>query len=214
MYNIFRVSGDFLHLISIFIILTKIIRQRSCYGISLRTQELYAIVFITRYLDLFTTWTGLYNTLFKIFYLASSIYIVYLMRKPYKLTYDHRRDVFRSIFLIIPSVVLALIFTANYRPMEILWTFSIILESVAIFPQIILLQQSGEIENVTANYVVCLGGYRALYILNWIYRLFAEKHYRAWLVWVFGLIQTGIYSDFAYYFVKAYLEGKKLSLPK
>ena len=37
-------------------------------------------------------------------------------------------------------------------------------------PQIIMLQRYKEIENLTSNYVVCLGLYRAFYIANWISR--------------------------------------------
>lgn len=49
-------------------------------GISFRTQALYSTVFLTRYLDLFTTWHSLYNFLMKIFFIGSSLYILYLMK--------------------------------------------------------------------------------------------------------------------------------------
>lgn len=39
-------------------------------GISLKTQELYLVVFIARYLDLFTNFHSLYNSVMKVFYLA------------------------------------------------------------------------------------------------------------------------------------------------
>lgn len=48
-----------------------------------------------------------------------------------------------------------------------LWTFSIYLEAVAILPQLILLQRTQNIDNLTGNYVALLGSYRAFYILNW-----------------------------------------------
>jgi hypothetical protein len=49
-------------------------------GISLKTQELYLLVFLTRYLDLFTNFYSLYNTLMKVVYLAASGWIVYMLR--------------------------------------------------------------------------------------------------------------------------------------
>jgi hypothetical protein len=52
------------------------------------------------------------------------------------------------------------------------------LEAIAIIPQIVLLQRTGSIENMTANYVATLGSYRALYILNWIWRFFTEIDYQ------------------------------------
>lgn len=42
------------------VLLLKIQATKSCAGVSLKTQELYAIVFLTRYLDLFTNFVSLY----------------------------------------------------------------------------------------------------------------------------------------------------------
>ena len=58
--------------------------------------------------------------------------------------------------------------------MEILWTFSIYLESVAILPQLFMVQKTGEAESITSHYLFALGIYRFLYILNWIYRYYVE----------------------------------------
>ena len=40
---------------------------------------------------------------------------------------------------------------------QILWTFSIYLEAVAILPQLVLLQRTQNIDNLTGNYVFLLG---------------------------------------------------------
>ncbi|KAJ7927142.1 ER lumen protein retaining receptor-domain-containing protein, partial [Mycena leptocephala] len=53
---------------------------------------------------------------------------------------------------------------------EILWSFSIFLESVAILPQLFMLQRTGEAETINTHYLAALGAYGALYILNWMYR--------------------------------------------
>ena len=58
--------------------------------------------------------------------------------------------------------------------MEILWTFSIYLESLAILPQLFMVTKTGEAESITSHYLFALGMYRALYILNWIYRYYFE----------------------------------------
>ncbi|KAK9289161.1 hypothetical protein L1049_017635 [Liquidambar formosana] len=42
--------------------------------------------------------------------------------------------------------------------------------------------------------------YRALYILNWMYRYFTEDHYVHWITWISGLVQTLLYADFFYYY--------------
>ena len=61
--------------------------------------------------------------------------------------------------------------------MEILWTFSIYLESLAILPQLFMVTKTGEAESITSHYLFALGMYRALYILNWVYRYYFEGTY-------------------------------------
>ena len=77
-----------------------------------------------------------------------------------------------------------------------LWAFSIWLESVAILPQLFMLQRTGEAETITTHYLFALGAYRAFYIPNWVYRYFAEKHHRDPIAVVAGILQTILYSDF------------------
>ena len=101
---------------------------------------------------------------------------------------------------------------------QILWTFSIYLETVAIIPQLIVVhhyakESGGFVENLTSHYVFALGGYRALYLCNWIYRFATEPFYRDWIVWVSGVLQTAIYCDFFYYYFIAQATGKTMSLP-
>ena len=64
----------------------------------------------------------------------------------------------------------SLYLTKNSSVTEILWSFSIFLESVAILPQLFMLSRTGEAETITTHYLFALGAYRALYIPNWVYR--------------------------------------------
>ena len=41
--------------------------------------------------------------------------------------------------------------------LQVIWTFSIYLEAVAILPQLVLLQRTQNIDNLTGNYVFLLG---------------------------------------------------------
>lgn len=213
MFNIFRLAGDFLHLASIILLLVKIRTQRSVAGISLKTQVLYCIVFVTRYLDVFWNFVYLYNTVMKIIYLGTSFYIVHMGYNLYKHTYDKDHDSFRIVFLIAPCALLALIFNAEFALSEILWTFSIYLEAVAILPQLFLLMRTSEVENITSHYIFALGGYRACYLMNWVYRVLTEPRYSDRIVWVSGVVQTLLYLDFFYYYLKSIWYGRKLVLP-
>ena len=44
--NIFRLIGDMAHLLSFLVLLTKIHVSRNVAGISLKTQEMFALVFV------------------------------------------------------------------------------------------------------------------------------------------------------------------------
>ena len=79
-------------------------------------------------------------------------------------------DSIRLEWLLGGPAILALLFHYEFSIKEILWAYSIFLEAVAILPQMFLLQRLGEAETITTHYIFALGAYRALYILNWIYR--------------------------------------------
>jgi len=158
----------------------------------------------------------MYNWVLKIVFIVASVAIVYLMKfqKPTCETYDPKTDDFFLPYLIVPCFLLGLIANEAFTPFEILWAFSVYLESVAIVPQILVVhkmaaQNRGFIENLTSHYVFTLGGYRAMYLLNWLYRFLTEDNYRAWIVWIAGVVQTAIYCDFFYYYIVAFLQGKK-----
>ncbi|KAJ8682702.1 hypothetical protein QAD02_018494 [Eretmocerus hayati] len=210
--NIFRLLGDLSHLLAIIILLLKIWKTRSCAGISGKSQILFTIVYTARYLDLFTSYVSAYNTIMKIFFISTSFATLYLMYLKFKATYDHNHDTFRIEFLILPAVVLSLLINHEFSVLEILWTFSIYLESVAILPQLFLVSKTGEAESITSHYLFALGSYRALYLLNWVYRYIYEDH-SDFIAIVAGVVQTVLYCDFFYLYITKVLKGKKLSLP-
>ncbi|GAA5828485.1 hypothetical protein JCM5353_002692 [Sporobolomyces roseus] len=210
--NIFRLLGDLSHLASIFILVHKIQKSRSVRGISFKTQLLYLVVFVTRYLDLLTSYVSAYNTLMKLFFIGSAGYVVFLMRVKFRPTQDPAIDTIKLECLAGPCLVLALIFNYGFNPMEILWAFSIYLEAVAILPQLFMLQRTGEAENITTHYLFALGAYRALYVPNWVYRYFTEDSVDPIAVCA-GLVQTALYSDFFYIYFTKVMKGDKFELP-
>ncbi|KFX86769.1 hypothetical protein O988_00396 [Pseudogymnoascus sp. VKM F-3808] len=211
--NLFRLLGDFSHLLSILILLDKMIRTNSCAGISFKSQALYLIVYVTRYLDIFTTFThSYYNSIFKILFISSSGYTLYLMMTTYKPTQSAPLDTFRVQYLLLGALVLGVLFPPEYTFTEILWSFSIWLESVAILPQLFMLQRTGEADTITVHYIFALGIYRALYIPNWIYRYWSNGHFDKISV-LAGLVQTVLYSDFFWIYYTKVMKGKKFALP-
>lgn len=156
----------------------------------------------------------------KLIFITLSCLIVVLMKyvKPICRTYEPKHDDVHIIFCIIPTFILACFCHEQFTLIEVLWAFSIYLEAIAILPQLVVVHRqaketSGFVDTLSSHYVFALGGYRALYLLNWIYRYFTEPAYTNWIVWIAGIVQTAIYCDFFYYYLKAQIEGTKMSLP-
>lgn len=210
--NIFRLTGDLSHLGAILILLLKIWKTRSVAGISGKSQILFALVFATRYLDLFTNFVSIYNSVMKVIYIGSAFTTVYFIYVKFKATYDGNHDTFRIEFLLIPVAGLSVLVNHEFSALEILWTFSIYLESVAILPQLFMISKTGEAETITTHYLFALGLYRALYLFNWIWRYYFEGFFDLIAI-VAGCVQTILYCDFFYLYITKVLQGKKLSLP-
>ena len=96
MVNFLKFIADMVHLISILILLIKVRQTRNCIGtyyflhvttigVSAKTQELYAIVFCLRYMDLFLYMVSWYNTLMKLAFICTTLYTLYLVKwkRPY-----------------------------------------------------------------------------------------------------------------------------------
>uniref|UniRef100_A0A3P8T147 ER lumen protein-retaining receptor n=1 Tax=Amphiprion percula TaxID=161767 RepID=A0A3P8T147_AMPPE len=148
----------------------------------------------------------------QVIYIGCSYATVYLIYMKFRATYDGNHDSFRVEFLVVPVGGLAVLINHDFSLLEILWTFSIYLESVAILPQLFMISKTGEAETITTHYLFCLGLYRALYLFNWIWRFYFEGFFDMIAI-VAGVVQTVLYCDFFYLYVTKVLKGKKLSLP-
>ncbi|KAK7175560.1 hypothetical protein R3I93_002472 [Phoxinus phoxinus] len=211
--NIFRLSGDLCHLVAIIILFLKIWRSKSCAGISGKSQLLFALVFTTRYLDLFIAFISIYNTVMKVVYLVLAYATVSLIYSRFRNSYDSESDSFRVEFLLVPVAGLSFLENYAFTPLEIMWTFSIYLESVAILPQLFMITKTGEAESITTHYLFFLGLYRSLYLANWVWRYHVEGFFDQIAV-VSGVVQTIFYCDFFYLYFTRVLRGSgKMTLP-
>ncbi|TQN72872.1 ER lumen protein-retaining receptor [Colletotrichum shisoi] len=201
-WNLFRYMGDISHLLSKCILMFAIHRNRSAEGVSLITQGLYAIVFCTRYLDLFSQQTP-WNLIFKLFYISSSFYIIGAMQWIFPRTREREiswkvgAGVFAGSLLLSPFVMM--IFEDWWGFKVWLWVFSQILESTCILPQLLLLRQTTVPTVIDSFYLVTLGSYRAFYLLGWITReLDINDKDPSTVSVIFGIVQTALYLDFAW----------------
>ena len=139
-------------------------------GLSCKTQEIYLLVFLIRYSDLFWNFVSVYNTLMKLFFIGSTGLIIYLMKYkvPFCTTYDSMGDYFPHVKVLLPvALVLTCIFNLGWDVWLICLSFTYWLEALAFIPQIVMLQKMLVIENLQSHYVAMLGLYRFFYILNW-----------------------------------------------
>jgi ER lumen protein retaining receptor len=215
MVNALQLIGDSLHLLSFVIIIYKIIRDRSSKGVSAKTFEIYLLVFCTRYLDLFMYFISFYNTLMKILFIGASAFIIYLIRKnkKYGIDYDRvKEDNFPHVYLIPFALFMTLCIHKDWTWWGLTWSFSLWLESVAVFPQITIINTNNGTLAYIAHYLAALGSYRFFYILLWIYRYikFGTLSY----VSIFsGCLQVLLYADFFYLYIKNYRQFIQSDLP-
>ncbi|CAK8671605.1 unnamed protein product [Clavelina lepadiformis] len=199
--NAFRFTADMLHLTAMLLLLAKLWQSKSSAGLSALSQVLFALVYTTRYLDLFLNFFSIYNTTMKITYISITYTTVLSIYLKFKETYDRKTDPhLLAMGLVILSTVLALVFNHEFQTLEIFWTFSIYLESVAILPQLYVISKTGRPEAVTVQYLTFLGMYRALYIVNWIYRYYTQGYFDMIAIGA-GCVQTFLYIDFLYLYI-------------
>ena len=140
----------------------------------------------------------------KLLFIGASAFILYLMhlKSPYKNTYDRKNeDTFPHIYLIPFALIMTFIINKNYSLWGLTWSFSLWLESVAVFPQISIIAKTNGIFSYTAHYLASLGIYRFFYIILWIYRYYTDS--KIYLVSVIsGIVQVLLYADFFYLYIK------------
>ena len=213
MWNVFRYIADFTHLFSVLILLYKMISKKTSCGVSLKTHYIYLSVYLFRYINSAFFAPPLYNVLFKIFYILSEVVIIILVKFVYKRTYEVRHDKFRIIFIYILCLPFAY-FTAPRSSWYVLChSYSLWLEPFAIIPQILFFSRSRKTDVLGKDYLVLLSIYRLFYLLNWIYKAVTETGSTPMNVWITGILQTVIYADFIYVYVKAKVTGSEFELP-
>lgn len=84
------------------------------------------MVFVTRYLDLVTSFVSVYNTTMKIFFILSTFTTLFLIFYKFKATYDSNNDTFRAELLVIPVAGLAVLVNHEFSVLEVSGIFKIV----------------------------------------------------------------------------------------
>lgn len=132
--DVFQLIGDFLHLLAVIMLVLKILANKNVIGmilinsgLSYKTQQLFLVVFLTRYFDLLFEWKSLYLFLMKLIFISMTAYTMYLMKikKPYNLSYDKESDTLPHYYIYAGSLIMAVLVHKSLNPIDFAWSFSI-----------------------------------------------------------------------------------------
>ncbi|MCO5590632.1 hypothetical protein L7F22_044603 [Adiantum nelumboides] len=218
--NLF-VAAEAVHAIGIGVLIYKLTKEKTCAGLSLKSQELTALFLAVR---LYCSFVMEYDihTLLDTATLITTCWVVYMMRYRVKSTYLADLDNFPLYLLAIPCAILALVIhptTSHYFVNRILWAFCVYLEAVSVLPQLRVMQNTRVVETFTAHYVFALGIARFFSCAHWVLQVVDSRGYLLstlgrglWpsMVLLSEVVQTFILADFCYYYVKSVVEGQSV----
>ncbi|EPS66735.1 hypothetical protein M569_08038, partial [Genlisea aurea] len=216
--NLF-VLAEAVHAIGISLLIYKLTREKTCVGLSLKSQELTAIFLAVR---LYCSFVMEYDihTILDMATLATTFWVIFMIRFKLKSSYREDKDNFFLYYVLLPCAVLAfLIHPSTSHPVinRIAWAFCVYLESVSVLPQLSVMQNVKIVEPYTAHYVFALGVARFLSCAHWILQVVDSRGHLLvalgrglWplMVFISEVVQTSILADFCYYYVKSVFGGQ------
>jgi len=174
--------------------------EQSCAGVSLKTLENYALVFLARlssimfyegYLPYDSSGDWLYQVI-EISSLILTMFLIYTTAVTYKNTYNAAEDGFGKIFrippqagnivLVVPCLLMALVLHPSLNRnvlTDVAWTFALYLEVVSVLPQFFMLQKANRaVEPWVSHFVFSLGLSRLFLLVFWAssYHELTDKH--------------------------------------
>ena len=204
MINLLFLQADLIHLYSFTVIIYKILEENSSKGVSSKIFEIYLLVFFIRYFEIFIIYTSLYDKIIAIFFIGVNIIILYLVRinKKYSNDYDRSKDDnFPYMYLILFAFFMTIFINKDYSFLGLTSSFSLWLESVAVFPIIPIIIKSSERLGYLPNYLGALCFYKFFHIIYLIY-IYASYLTLYWdSIFSTGL-QILIYIDFFFIYFK------------
>ncbi|XP_071697902.1 uncharacterized protein [Rutidosis leptorrhynchoides] len=216
--NLF-IAAEAVHALGIAVLIYKLATEKTCAGLSLKSQELTAIFLGSR---LYCSFVMEYDvhTLLDLATLAATVWVIYMMRFNLNSSYMHEKDNVTNYYVVIPCAILSLVVhptTQHHIINRILWAFCVFLEAVSVLPQLRVMQNTKIVEPFTAHYVFALGVARFLSCAHWILqvldtrgRLLTALGYGLWpsMVLLSEIVQTFILADFCYYYVQSVMGGQ------
>ena len=168
--NLFLFFGDFLHLFSFVLIIFKVCFDRNYCLISIEMQMIKTFCFLLRFLDLFFFRINFYNSIMKIIIIILNLIIM-------KLLLNQNKKINKKIlFFIIKISFFFSIFSFNFWWFDLIYSFSLWLESFSILAEIFLLENEKKDEFIFF-YLFVIFFYRIFYFFNWIFDYFYQAKF-------------------------------------
>jgi len=218
----------------------KTFKSQRATGVSVKTLQLYTIVFFFRltsiirhegYLPYDKSGDWLYHAI-EIMALIFTASALWACMMPYNRTYQKDVDTFGemhvppgfgAVYLAIPIFFLACFIHPNLNVdflSDMAWTYAMYLESVALIPQLYMFQkqQAGVVELLTAHFVAALGFGRVLEFCFWIYSYnelatASGSKLPGYLALFSQFMQLVLMLDFFWYYFMAVKNATPLVLP-
>jgi len=234
-YSFLLVLSSTTQMLSFLIVIIKVYSHQNISGLSQNTFISYLIVLASRlsstmlypgYLPSDKAGDWFYQTT-EVISLVSSICLVYMIRNTYRDTANIHEDSIDFSYLAVPTLGLALLVHTSLNRnfvTDVLWTFSMYLESVAILPQIFLFfKKKGQIESYTSHYVALQGLSRLFSLIFW-YDTYDELNssfddsysmfhsYCGYFIVISQVIQLIIMLDYYYHYIKALLKNETINM--
>ncbi|KAM7265688.1 hypothetical protein ACFE04_003371 [Oxalis oulophora] len=219
-YDTLFIASGVAHSLGLFALIYKLIRQKTCAGLSLKSQELTALFLAVRIYGSYTIEANIHAILDSTT-LICTIWVIYMIRFKLNSTYSKELDTMPHYFLVVPCVILAFIghpWSRFWFVSRVMWAFSNYLEAISVLPQLRLMQNAKMIELFTGRYVFALGVAKFLNCAQWIIQIYETKgtilfsvgggYFWVPMMMVAEIVHAFILVDFCYYYVKSWREGE------
>jgi len=208
---IFFVLGYYIFLASNCVLIYKITKQKSIYGLSVDTQLCFLFSVLSR--CCWTLDTRLVETKFAYFELAGALVVSFaicFLCYRYRSTMSTQTTPFRIYFL----VPLALVAGIIIHPGDDMWTiqilvaFTMYIEAFGLLPQLWLMRKMHEVETLTSHYLALLIVARACRMIFWAILFLGGEHF--WMLFIADIIHLLLAADYMFLYFKSIKQGSAL----
>ena len=228
--SLYFVLSSMAQTLSFIIIMLRVTQYQSCSGISINYLICFIIMILSRLItNIFSSYDiriDIVNSIFLYLSQFTSLlicfYLLYLIYFIYPETSDKMLDnKIPFYYLLIPSLILAILFKPYIFKnwfFDLMFIYSILLESVAIYPQIILFTiKKGEIETYTSNFIAFQGLSTIFVLIFWYKNYFSLNDndsllfggYSGYVVIGSEILQLLIMAYYFYLYFKSIMKRKK-----